>query len=208
MNCLHKTPSKAFSESSGSRSLFPVFSAPILFAEQIPRVSAESSRPYEDVADLSRFAARTQRATLETFANTSVLHSQRPLRRTAPNATMNPIPFRELRRQFACFARGVEINSDRWLGVSMHCPRLRVAIEPFDPSSLSRITSALPVITPFSKCNSKGRSVTHSKHSFVRVTRRRGLATRNVLVVNSCLPARSRLMRTNPTLDECIGDFV
>ena len=68
MNCFHRNTFLAFSESSGSRSLFPVFSAPILFAEQIPKGFGRIFPTLEDLADLSIFAARTQRATLETLA--------------------------------------------------------------------------------------------------------------------------------------------
>jgi hypothetical protein len=66
MNCLHKNTFLALSESSGSRSLFPVFSAPILFAEQFAEGFGRVS-PTQIV-----FAARTQRATLETFAISTV----------------------------------------------------------------------------------------------------------------------------------------
>lgn len=51
MNCLHKNTFLAFSESSGSRSLFPVFSAPILFAEQIPK-GCQSNLPDDKISSL------------------------------------------------------------------------------------------------------------------------------------------------------------
>jgi hypothetical protein len=68
LNCLHKNTFLALSESSGSRSLFPVFLGPYIVCRASPKGFGRVS-PTSLV-----FAARTQRATLETFANIIVLH--------------------------------------------------------------------------------------------------------------------------------------
>jgi hypothetical protein len=119
MNCFQKTPRgylvKAAVRDRSFRCSRPLFCLP----SKSPGLSVESRRLQDN------FAARTQRATLEAFANSNVLQIQRPLTGKAPISTINTVPFWELRRQFARFARVVEINSDRWLGVSMHCPRLK-----------------------------------------------------------------------------------